>query len=173
VLLEGRQVRHEREARAPGELNQAIVDTCQALAKESRLQFALREHFAVLEPDLAERRTPVLAGALVHRVLVPDEPLRKGVRRVRVLTNDAHAKRLDLWGRRGESGFPWRDVYRGDGFFGGLAEARRERDASRDETASEQPAPEHARGTLVGALPRLRVASLSPCHAEKSVAPQR
>ena len=66
-----------------------------------------------------------------------------------------------------------RDVDGNNRFFGGFSKAWRQRDANRDETPGEHSPPEHARGPLFGALCRLRVASLSPCHAGKSLAPQR
>ena len=53
ACFESAQLRHEGESRAPCELNQALANPLQPFAEEFWPELALREHFAVFEPNLA------------------------------------------------------------------------------------------------------------------------
>ena len=82
---------HERDARLPRQLNQIGFPNGDALAEIRPGDVPLLDDFARLELHLANGRTAVQAGAFVQKPVDVLQPLREGLRIVRVHVDDAVA----------------------------------------------------------------------------------
>ena len=97
----------EADLRLVGELNELVVPDDDAFAEVLLRQIAFLEHFAGVQPHLANRRRAVIAGALVEESIDPLQALRERGGVVRIGTNDGvgeHGQRRAGRLRRDEPG---------------------------------------------------------------------
>ena len=87
-LLKAGAVVDERDPRLPGELDEVGLPQRDPFAEVLRADFAALQHLAGFQLDLADRRSPVQAGAFVEHAVHELEPLRERTGIVRIDTNN-------------------------------------------------------------------------------------
>ena len=104
LTLERRAVVQEADARLPGQLEQRVAEDGNALAEVLRIKLLHLQYLAVLDPDPADRRTPVQARAFVEHPVEIHESLREGFWIVRKDVHDTITGDGSARGRRSLSG---------------------------------------------------------------------